>query len=115
MSTLRVKEPTADNRGETVSIDVNGTTVKGLTSESISVTLYANGIKFFDRSKKLYRPRGFFSLHPQARTVMINVNGMLATNPSEIYLTEGLKVHIQQKRPLSMHFFEPMIDTSLLH
>ncbi|MEM3401356.1 MAG: FAD-dependent oxidoreductase [Nitrososphaerota archaeon] len=115
MSTLRVKEPTADNRGETVSIDVNGTTVKGLTSESISVTLYANGIKFFDRSKKLYRPRGFFSLHPQARTVMINVNGMLATNPSEIYLTEGLKVHIQQKRPLSMHFFESMIDTSLLH
>lgn len=115
MTVLRVKEPITESSGETVSINVNGTTIRGFTSESISVTLYANNIKFLDRSKKLYRPRGFFSLHPQARTTMVNINGIPAMNPSEIYLIEGLKVHIQQKRPLSMRFFESMIDTSLLH
>lgn len=115
MVALRVKEPTADGQGDVVYIDVNGTSMKGFTSEPISVTLYANGVKFFDVSKKLYRPRGFFSLHPQARTATVNVNGIPATNPSEVYLEEGLKVRIQQKRPFLMRFFERMIDTSLLH
>ncbi|MCS7135724.1 MAG: FAD-dependent oxidoreductase [Nitrososphaerota archaeon] len=115
MNTLRVKEPTTNSQGETVFINVDGMTIKGFTSESISVALYANDIKSFDRSKKLYRARGFFSLHPQARTAMVNVNGMPAMNPSEIYLTEGLKVRTQQKRPLSIRFFESMIDTSLIH
>jgi sarcosine oxidase subunit alpha len=115
MSALRVKEPTIGSSGAVVTIKVNGISIKGFTSESISVALYANGIKSFDRSKKLYRPRGFFSLHPQARTVTVNVNGMPAMNPSEIYLTEGLNVYTQQKRPLSVRFFESMIDTSLLH
>jgi hypothetical protein len=105
MSALRVKEPTIGSSGAVVTIKVNGISIKGFTSESISVALYANGIKSFDRSKKLYRPRGFFSLHPQARTVTVNVNGMPAMNPSEIYLTEGLNVYTQQKKtPLSTFF-----------
>ncbi|MEM3066505.1 MAG: FAD-dependent oxidoreductase [Nitrososphaerota archaeon] len=115
MTALRVKEPTSGHKDGVVSINVDGTTIEGFTSESTSVTLYANGMKSFDRSKKLYRPRGFFSLHPQARTAVVSVNGIPAVNPSEIYLTEGLKVRTQQKRPLSMRFFESMVDTSLLH
>ena len=115
MATLRIKEPIIGSRGAVVTIKVNGISIEGFTSEPISVALYANDIKSFDRSKKLYRPRGFFSLHPQAKTVTVNVNGIPAMNPSEIYLTEGLNVYIQQKRPLSIRFFESMIDTSLLH
>ncbi len=115
MGALRAKDLTADSQGNVVSIDVNGATISGFTSESISVALYANGIKFLGRSKKLYRPRGFFSLHPQARTVMVSINGIPAMNPSEIYLTDGLKVRTQQKRPLLMRVFESMVDTSLLH
>lgn len=115
MTNLRVKEPKVSRKGEVVSINVDGAIVEGFTSEPVSVALYANGIRSFDRSKKLYRPRGFFSLHPQARTATVIVNGIPAVNPSEIYPTDGMKVRTQQRRPLFIRFFESMVDTSLLH
>ncbi|MDW7985933.1 MAG: FAD-dependent oxidoreductase [Nitrososphaerota archaeon] len=110
----RFNDPPSLRKGVKVSIVFCGIKVVGYTGEPISVSLYSQGIKALAKSKKLYRWRGFYSLSPQDRTILLKV-GDEYVDPSGIFCREGQQVFSNLKTPLLVKISSPFLDGYFQH
>ncbi len=101
-------------RGDRVYFSFRDVTMEGYSLEPISVALYYKGLKALGRSKKLYRIRGFYSLDPQDRIVLVKV-GDEYVNPCERLCQEGIKVHVDYSTPLLVRFLSSLLNGYFQH
>lgn len=110
----RFNETASIEKGDRINFVFNGFNVKGYTGEPISVSLYSQGFRALAKSKKLYRWRGFYSLSPQDRTILVKV-GDEYVDPSGVYCREGLVVNSNLKTPLLVKTSSPFLDGYFQH
>ena len=101
-------------RGDRVHFSFRDVTIEGYSLEPISIALYSKRLKALGRSKKLYRIRGFYSLDPQDRLVLLKV-GDEYVNPCETFCREGLKVQVDYSAPLLVRFFSYLLNGYFQH
>ena len=64
------------DRGEEVTIYLDGKPMKAFENETVAAALYANGLREFSKSIKYRRPRGFFCAIGRCSACMMEVDGV---------------------------------------
>jgi sarcosine oxidase, subunit alpha len=67
--------PPAEPRGRPVTIDFEGTALRGFEGEPVAVALFAAGVRTLARSPKYHRPRGFFCLEGHCGSCLLRIDG----------------------------------------
>ncbi|MEM3397655.1 MAG: FAD-dependent oxidoreductase [Nitrososphaerota archaeon] len=101
-------------KGDRVSIFLDDLNLEGYSLEPVAVALYSNGFKVIGRSKKLYRPRGFYSLEPEDRLLLTRI-GDEYLNPCEVYCRDGQKIELSLSTPFLVNFFSPFLNGYFQH
>jgi predicted molibdopterin-dependent oxidoreductase YjgC len=87
------RDPSAP-QGKSVSIEVDGESVRAIEGESLSVALAVNGRLVLRRSPGLNQPRGMFCLMGVCQECLVQVDG--ETMPSCMEpVREGMRVVLQ--------------------
>ena len=60
---------------ETLRVNYNGETYRGVAGDTVATALYANGVRVFGRSLKYHRPRGLYSLDGECSNTMMRIDG----------------------------------------
>ena len=84
------------DRGEEVTIYLDGKPMKAFESETVAAALYANGLREFSKSIKYRRPRGFFCAIGRCSACMMEVDGVPNTRTCIVMAKDGMEVKRQK-------------------
>jgi sarcosine oxidase subunit alpha len=84
------------DRGEEVTIYLDGKPMKAFQNETIAAALYANGLREFSKSIKYRRPRGFFCAIGRCSTCMMEVDGVPNVRTCVVIVKDGMQVKRQK-------------------
>ncbi|MEN2974259.1 MAG: FAD-dependent oxidoreductase [Candidatus Caldarchaeales archaeon] len=110
----KVYNPSYKRKGNKINIVFCGSNFVGYTGEPLSISLYSQGVKALGKSKRLYRWRGFYSLSPQDRIILVNFGGEYV-DPSVVLCREGQHVYSNLKTPLLVKITSHFLDGFLQH
>jgi len=84
------------DRGEEVTIYLDGQPMKAFESETVAAALYANGLREFSKSIKYRRPRGFFCAIGRCSTCMMEVDGVPNVRTCIVMVKDGMRIKRQK-------------------
>ena len=98
MVDLRIyKHPILEfDRGNEVTIYLDGKPIKAFETETVAAALYASGLKEFSKSIKYRRPRGFYCAIGRCSACMMEVDGVPNVRTCVTMCKEGLQVKTQK-------------------
>ena len=93
---------------ETLRVNYNGETYRGVAGDTVATALYANGVRVFGRSLKYHRPRGLYSLDGECSNTMMRIDGVPNERAETRLLKDGMTVRMQNVKGAErlMDFFE---------
>jgi sarcosine oxidase subunit alpha len=80
------------DRGEEVTIYLDGKPMKAFESETVAAALYANGLREFSKSIKYRRPRGFFCAIGRCSACMMEVDGVPNVRTCIVMAKDGMQI-----------------------
>ena len=89
------------DRGEEVTIYLDGKPMKAFESETVAAALYANGLREFSKSIKYRRPRGFFCAIGRCAACMMEVDEVPNVRTCVTMVRDGMQVK-RQKYPADL-------------
>ena len=89
------------DRGEEVTIYLDGRPMKAFENETVAAALYANGLREFSRSIKYRRPRGFFCAIGRCSACMMEVDGVPNVRTCVTMVRDGMQIK-RQKYPADL-------------
>lgn len=84
------------DRGEDVTIYLDGKPMKAFESETVAAALYANGLREFSKSIKYRRPRGFFCAIGRCSSCMMEVDGVPNVRTCIVMAKDGMQIKRQK-------------------
>ena len=84
------------DRGEEVTIYLDGEPMKAFENETVAAALYANGLREFSKSIKYRRPRGFFCAIGRCSACMMEVDGVPNVRTCIVMVKEGMQIKRQK-------------------
>lgn len=84
------------DRGEELTIYLDGKPMKAFESETVAAALYANGLREFSKSIKYRRPRGFFCAIGRCSACMMEVDGIPNVRTCVAMCKEGMQIKRQR-------------------
>jgi sarcosine oxidase subunit alpha len=84
------------DRGEEVTIYLDGQPMKAFESETVAAALYANGLREFSKSIKYRRPRGFFCAIGRCSSCMMEVDGVPNVRTCIVMAKDGMQIKRQK-------------------
>lgn len=84
------------DRGEEVTIYLDGKPMKAFKNETVAAALYANGLREFSKSIKYRRPRGFFCAIGRCSACMMEVDGVPNARTCIVMVKDGMQVKRQK-------------------
>lgn len=91
--------PPAAPRGEPLTIDFEGTAVRGFAGEPLAVALFAAEVRTLARSPKYHRPRGFFCLDGHCGSCLMRIDGRPNRRACLVPVRAGLRCERQNAFP----------------
>jgi sarcosine oxidase subunit alpha len=89
------------DRGEEVTIYLDGRPMKAFENETVAAALYANGLREFSKSIKYRRPRGFFCAIGRCSACMMEVDGVPNVRTCVAMVRDGMQIK-RQKYPADL-------------
>ena len=84
------------DRGEEVTIYLDGEPMKAFENETVAAALYANGLREFSKSIKYRRPMGFFCAIGRCSACMMEVDGVPNVRTCIVMVKEGMQIKRQK-------------------
>ncbi|MGD2201545.1 MAG: 2Fe-2S iron-sulfur cluster-binding protein [Candidatus Bathyarchaeota archaeon] len=84
------------DRGEEVTIYLDGKPMKAFENETVAAALYANGLREFSKSIKYRRPRGFFCAIGRCSACMMEVDGVPNVRTCITMVKDGMQIRRQR-------------------
>jgi len=84
------------DRGNEVTIYLDGKPMKAYSNETVAAALYANGVRVFSKSIKYHRPRGFFCGIGRCSACMMEVDGVPNVKTCVARVRDGMHVKMQK-------------------
>ena len=84
------------DRGEEVTLYLDGKPMKAFESETVAAALYANGLREFSKSIKYRRPRGFFCAIGRCSACMMEVDGVPNVRTCIVMAKDGMQIKRQK-------------------
>jgi sarcosine oxidase subunit alpha len=84
------------DRGEEITIYLDGKPLKAFENETVAAALYANGIREFSKSIKYRRPRGFFCAIGRCSACMMEVDGVPNVRTCVAMAKDGMRIRRQR-------------------
>lgn len=91
--------PPAAPRGQPVTIDFEGSAVRGFAGEPVAVALFAAEVRTLARSPKYHRPRGFFCLDGHCGSCLMRIDGRPNRRACLVPVRAGLRCERQNAFP----------------
>jgi sarcosine oxidase subunit alpha len=91
--------PPGEPRGAPLTIDFEGTAVRGFAGEPVAVALWAAGVRTLARSTKYHRPRGLFCLEGHCGSCLMRIDGRPNRRACLVTVQEGLRCERQNAFP----------------
>jgi sarcosine oxidase subunit alpha len=91
--------PPGQPRGEAISIDFEGQTVRAFAGEPVAVALFAAGVRTLGRSPKYHRPRGLYCLEGHCASCFLRIDGQPNRRSCQVPAREGLRCERQNAFP----------------
>lgn len=95
------------NRGEEVTIYLDGKPVKAFESETVAAALYAGGLREFSKSIKYRRPRGFFCAIGRCSSCMMDVDGVPNVRTCMVPVKDGMQI---KKQKYLVQYLAPILN-----
>jgi sarcosine oxidase subunit alpha len=86
-------------RGEAVSFDFEGQTIRAYAGEPVAVALFAAGLRTLGRSPKYHRPRGLFCLEGHCASCFLRIDGQPNRRSCQVPAQAGLRCERQNAFP----------------
>lgn len=84
------------DRGDEITIYLDGEPMKAFTNETVAAALYANGLREFSSSIKYRRPRGFFCAIGRCSSCMMEVDGIPNVRTCVTMVKDGMQIERQK-------------------
>jgi sarcosine oxidase subunit alpha len=91
--------PPGAPRGRAISIDFEGSALRGCEGEPLAVALFAAGVRTLARSPKYHRPRGFFCLEGHCGSCLMRIDGRPNRRACLVPVRAGLRCERQNAFP----------------